>query len=171
MFSKKTAVLYFKNQNFQLIDIPYGNQQFSMTVLMPSQNYSVNNLIENIKMDSLNFWLQKSYSYSPELELPKFDMKWKKDLLDDVKSMGMQTSGFPYLFEENLSLEISHIVHQSYIAVDETGTEATAATAVQIGVTALPPTPAIKINRPFIYLIREKHTNAILFMGQMIHPQ
>ncbi len=170
MLSKGATVSYFGNQNFQLIDIPYGNQQFTMTVLMPSQNYSLNNLLETLKMDSLNQWLSKSSSLTPQLELPKFEMKWKKDLLDDLKSMGMPTTGFPYLFKENLPLEISGVIHQSYINVDETGTEAAAAIVVEIGFTSAPLPQTIKINRPFIYLIREKHTNAILFMGQMIMP-
>jgi serpin B len=74
------------------------------------------------------------------------------------------------LFNDPKSLNISKVIHQSYIEVNEEGTEATAATSVEIGITAVEPSAAIIINRPFIFVIREKHSRAILFIGQFLNP-
>ncbi|GHN01277.1 serpin [Cytophagales bacterium WSM2-2] len=171
MHSKESKILFFQNDNFMLVDIPYGNEQFSMSILMPTGNYSVNSLTSILKQDSLEKWLDHSVSISPQLELPKFKMNWKKELKNVLSGMGMKLTGFPHLFEEPLSLEITSVLHQSYVDVNEQGTEAAAATTVTIGVTSVGPPPVIKINRPFVYLIREKHTNATLFMGQMFSPE
>jgi len=166
MFSKGAKIEFFQNSNLKLVDIPYGNKQFSMTILMPSANYSINELTKSVTADSLVTWLTKSDTLTPLLEIPKFKMSWKKDLKRDLVHLGIDTVGFPYLFKENLLLEISRVIHQSFIDVNEEGTEAAAATIVEINQSTAPPPPlTIKINRPFIYLIREKHSNAILFMG------
>jgi serine protease inhibitor len=173
MFSKGATISYYANSNLTLIDIPYGNQQFMMTVLMPTANYSVDQLARNLNADSLSSWLNYARSITSQLELPKFTMRWGKDFLDDLKAMGMRTSGFLYLFKDDLPmLEISRVIQQSYISVDEVGTEAAAATYVAITMTTsgVPQPETIKINRPFVYLIREKHTDAILFMGKMLLP-
>lgn len=174
MFSKGTKISLYQNQNLSLIDIPYGNQQFSMTVLMPTSNYSINQLVQTLNVDSLNSWLNKSDTLKPQLELPKFKMNWGNDLLNDLTNMGMLTTDFPYLFKDIPAddLAISKVIHQSYIDVNEKGTEAAAATAVGIELTSAGPSKpiTIQINRSFIYLIREKHTNTILFIGQMFLP-
>lgn len=170
MHSRKSKVAYFQHRNFTLIDIPYGNEQFSMTILIPTEGSTLNNLLSVTAIDSLDLWLSHSASITAPLEMPKFKMSWQKELLDDLEEMGMKKNGFPHLFEEQLPLEITSVIHQSYIDVNEQGTEAAAATSVTIGVTSIGPPSILKVNRPFIYLIREKHTDAILFMGQLISP-
>jgi serpin B len=90
--------------------------------------------------------------------------------------MGMEQSfgtsaDFSNLFEENLSLFISKILHQSFIEVDEEGTEAAAATVVEVSLTSVGGgKPTIMVNKPFAFFIREKHSNTILFAGKMIDP-
>ncbi|MBS1681505.1 MAG: serpin family protein [Bacteroidetes bacterium] len=169
MFSKETTVSYFTNSTFELIDIPYGNKQFTMTVLMPYTKHSINEILQQVTADSLNHWLSQTQSTTTQLEIPKFKMSWKKELLGSLINMGMQTSGFPRLFKENLPLQISGVLHQSLIDVNEEGTEAAAATVVTMLVSSAPP-KLTQINRPFLYMIREKHSNTILFMGQMMMP-
>jgi len=171
MFAKKVAMRRFENEALRLLDIPYGNEQFRMTILLPSGAKTVGDIAADLSAEQLNSWLAASDSIAPEFELPKFRIDWKRDVRDQLKSMGMKTTGFPELFEEDLDLEITRVIHQTYLDVNEEGTEAAAATAVGIGLTSAPPPPLrITIDKPFVFLIREKHTGAILFMGQYKEP-
>jgi serpin B len=86
--------------------------------------------------------------------------------------MGMKKSGFPKLVQEPVPLAISRVIHQTYLDVNEDGAEAAAATAVGVWLTSMPSRPArITIDRPFLFMIREKHSGAILFLGQLIDPE
>jgi serpin B len=96
-------------------------------------------------------------------------MKWKEDLKDNLSEMGMHMTGFPNLIQEAVPIEISEIVHQSFLEVNEDGSEAAAATAVGVGITSAGP-PTITLNKSFIFFIRERHTGAILFIGQLVDP-
>ena len=98
-------------------------------------------------------------------------MTWKKDLKETLEEMGMKTEGFPGLFEEQLDLEITRVIHQTFLDVNEEGTEAAAATAVGIGETSAGPPTKITVDKPFIFLLREKHSGSILFIGQLIDPE
>jgi serpin B len=71
----------------------------------------------------------------------------------------------------NRELTISDILHKAFVSVDEAGTEAAAATAVIVGLTAIPEQPVqVTVDRPFIFLIRDIQTGAILFVGQVVNP-
>ncbi len=170
MLSKGAKIQYEVNNNVQLIDIPYGNGQFRMTILVPTAG-SLHELSESLTAAQLSNWLNESDSVSVELEMPRFKMTWKEDLKETLRKMGMQMSGFPKLFEEQLPLAISRVVHQSFLEVNEKGSEAAAATAIGIGYTSAPPKPTrITIDKPFLFFIREKHSGVILFSGQLVDP-
>ena len=103
--------------------------------------------------------------------MPKFKMEWKKDLKENLIEMGMAMSGFPNFFEEPLPLEVGKVIHQSFIEVNEQGSEAAAATAVSMELTNVAPAiQRIQINKPFLLIIREKHSGVILFLGQLTDP-
>lgn len=170
MFSKGVSLSRYYHEDFTLIDIPYGNEQFRMTLLVPSSAQHFSDLIHSISAGSLAQWLEQSDTLTCELEMPKFKMTWKNDLKEPLGAMGMQMHGFPDFFEEPASLAISKIIHQSFIEVNEEGSEAAAATAIGIYVTSLPMPDRITVDRPFLFLIRENHSGVVLFMGQFVDP-
>lgn len=169
MFRPNGTLSYFRNMEVELIDLPYGNEQFRFTVLLPSENHSLEELSASLDAATLMEWLGKAHERNSELELPKFKMEWKQDLLGILEDLGMSTSGFPHLLQTPDELAISRVIHQTFVDVNEKGTEAAAATAVGIELTNSAP-GKIQINKPFIFMIREKHSNTILFMGSLQHP-
>jgi serine protease inhibitor len=172
MFSNGAKVARYVNADLQLVDIPYGNGQFNFTVVLPNDPAQLDDIINNINAEQLSSWIDQSDSITIELELPRFKMEWKNNLLEELESMGMKKSGFPKLVQEPVPLAISRVIHQTYLDVNEDGAEAAAATAVGVWLTSMPSRPArITIDRPFLFMIREKHSGAILFLGQLIDPE
>lgn len=171
MFSEGVKMKFYADEKIKLVDVPYGNGQFNLTILMPNEPTGMKSLIHNLSAEDLSYWLSQSNEITAQLQLPKFKMEWKKDLTKLLSEMGMKMQGFPNLFEEQLNLEISTVIHQSFLEVNEEGSEAAAATAVGIVLTSIDPRPTtIAVDKSFIFLIREKHTGMILFIGQLIDP-
>jgi serpin B len=170
MHAEKANVLLHEDQDVQFIEIPYGNGEFNFDIIVP-KSLTMNELAGWLNTTRLNHFVNEADSIVIELEMPKFRMTWKDNLLESLQSMGMHSIGFPNLIEEQLPLEISRVVHQSFIDVSEEGTEAAAATAVGVSFTSVPAgPPKITIDEPFMFLIRNTHTQAVLFMGQLIDP-
>jgi serine protease inhibitor len=168
MYADEVSLKCFSNEQVQLIDIPYGNEQFRFTILMPQGETKLADLSQMLDADILDIWLSKSFGKTTEFEMPRFKMEWKRDLLSVLEDMGLHAAGYTELTQDDLDYGISCIIHQSFIDVNEVGTEAAAATAIGIEVTSLP--EILRVDRPFIFLIREKHSNTVLFMGQFISP-
>lgn len=172
MLSKGATINWFSNEALQLLDIPYGNEQFRFTIVLPHNADQLDEVINKLSGDELNSWLSQTDTVSVELELPRFTMKWKKDLKETLMEMGMRMSDFPNLFEQPLPLEISRVIHQTYLDINEEGSEAAAATAIGVQLTTAPAKPTrITVDKPFLFMIREKHTGVILFMGELVDPQ
>lgn len=174
MYSEGVEILYAVNEEVQLIDIPYGNGQFSFTILFPTENHTVNELAESLSSDDLNTLLMDTSSIAVELYLPKFKLEFKQLLNDVLIEMGMgrafDGADFGRLFEDHTGAAISRVIHQSFLEVNEEGSEAAAATIVEIVETSGGPPSAIHIDRPFLFFIREKHSQTILFSGKLIDP-
>jgi serine protease inhibitor len=170
MFSEGATVHYFADANVRLIDIPYGNEQFNFTVIVPNDESELISIANELTASQLTEWIGSSDSVSVELELPKFKLEWKNDIKENLAAMGMPMANFPRLFQTPIANRISRVIHQSFLEVNEVGSEAAAATAIGIEFTSAPPVPArITIDKPFLFLIREKHSGVILFMGQMVN--
>ena len=174
MTASNESVLVSEDDNVSMIDIPYGNGQFSMTILLPKVGFTTSGIRAALSSEYFDALLDKSSQSNGELKMPKFKLNWKEKLNDQLINLGMgvafsDLASFPYLFNDPIPLSISKVVHQSYIDVNEEGTEAAAATTIEIIGTSVEPS-AIIINRPFIFVIREKHSKAILFIGQLLNP-
>jgi serpin B len=109
--------------------------------------------------------------------MPQFKFESQFSLKDTLAEMGMRDAFSPEDADfsgmtGNPELFISDVVHKAFVAVDEAGTEAAAATAVIVGTTSVPTEPPVEvtIDRPFIFLIRDIQTGAILFVGRVLNP-
>jgi serpin B len=119
-----------------------------------------------------------SWDSEVALSMPKFEFRTQAGLADALKAMGMATAfdsdaaDFSGMTKQE-KLFISDVIHEAYIAVDEKGTEAAAATAVIMRTAAAPmPTEMIelRIDRPFLFALRDRDTGAVLFLGRVTDP-
>jgi serpin B len=173
MTLNKGKYLYYQDADQQVIDLPYSNRQYSMTILVPKENRTIHDITNNLTNTQLNAWLANADSTGLELHLPKFKLEYKKELRETLTQLGMgeafsNQANFNRMLADNGQLAISEVMHKTFLEVNEEGTEAAAATSVGIVVTSLP--PSIRVDRPFVFLIREKSSNAILFIGQLMNP-
>jgi len=147
-------------------------------VLMAKDGKDINELIDELTASDFESIVSDASAVSASLYFPKFKMSYKQPLNGVLTNMGMEDAfdpskaNFSELFTDDLNLYISRILHQSFIEVDEKGTEAAAVTLVEISFTSFDPNQpmVIRIDRPFVYFIREKNSNTILFSGKMINP-
>jgi serpin B len=142
-----------------------------MVVLMPPAG-SFETFEQNLTAASLETHLAALRSEQLELSLPKFELRTNKSLSKSLIDLGLGaafgTSGDFSRMSTEAQLGISDVVHQSFVKVSETGTEAAAATAVIIGVTSVPQTRPVVIDRPFVFAIRDDATGAIVFLGRVV---
>jgi serpin B len=169
---------YFKGAGFEAIELPYNQGNFVMSVLLPDAGKSVGDIIPLLSQENWNTWSKQFADRDIQLQLPKFKYAYEeKQMKPILSSMGMgvafdaDQADFTRINPEG-GLYISRVLHKSYIATDEEGTEAAAVTAVEIGVTSAGPDQVyhFTVNRPFIYFIQEKSTGTILFIGTVMNP-
>jgi serine protease inhibitor len=180
MMRQEKEFSYFENDLFQAVDLPYGNEKFSMTIFLPKLGVGTDSLISLFSQENWNSWLSSFASDSGKLYFPKFTLEYKIKLNDVLTALGMGIAfdqyqadfgGIADLTQILGNLYISEVLHKTYIKVDEEGTEAAAATSVGIGMTSLPPAGFVmRVDRPFVFAIRENHSQTILFMGKIVEP-
>ncbi len=164
---------YAQSNGCQAVDLPYVDGNLSMLVLMPDAGTfdSFLSTLTPTRLDDITSQLTNTYI---DLSLPKFTFNTAAGLKTILSSLGMIDAFDPNNADFSgidglRDLSISSVVHQAFIGVDEKGTEAAAATAIIIGVTAAPP-PAlvVTIDHPFLFLVRDRQTGLILFMGKVV---
>ena len=169
---------YYSNGDLRITELPYGNDKFSMMILLPGDNTEVNDMVDDISMDNWNQWISDMDTVGLDLQLPKFSFEYKTLLNDALINMGLGiafsgAAEFPLMVEESQSLYISRVIHKTFVDVNEKGTEAAAVTVVEIRETSAGPGSAVPfvVNKPFLFVIREKTSNAIVFMGKVGEPE
>lgn len=172
---------YAQGDGFQVAEFPYAGSQFTFTVILPDDGQfdAIEAGLDSAMLDAAIGQLATGREVL--VYLPKFEFSYDASLVEPLESLGMTDA-----FDDNLadfsgmlgegapdSLVISDVLHKAFISVDEEGTEAAAATAVIMGVGAGAPTEEpleIRIDRPFLFLIRDTQTGAVLFLGRVMDP-
>ena len=169
--------VYTSNEDFTAVELPYGDSTFSMVVMLPSGEKEVSDLVAKLDVAHWDSWFDSSGLTGVQVELPKFKYEFKELLNDPLKNLGL---GLAFSEEEADftrinpagNLFISRVIHQTFIDVQEEGTEAAAATIVEISLTSAGGSPIyFKADKPFLYLIKENSTGAIVFIGKVGKPE
>ncbi len=174
MMEIKSNFMYSNNNLMQIVELPYGGERYSMLFMKPDPNYNCDDIINAFSTSNLNTWIDgMNLVEDMTVKLPKFKFEYEKKLNDILADMGM-----PEAFTSNAdftninaagNLFISRVKHKTFIDVNEKGTEAAAVTSVGISFTSMP--EAFVADEPFLFIIREKESNALIFMGKVEEPK
>jgi serpin B len=171
MMNMTADLPYFANAQFQAVELPYGDADFSMAILLPNPQTPIDSLVADFKQENWPLWVKSFVKQTVNLSLPKFTLEYDLTLNDVLKALGMAIAfsgraDFTKMYKQG-GLFISEVKHKSFVEVNEEGTEAAAATVVVIGRTSM---DVMRVDRPFIFVIRENHSGTILFVGKVIDP-
>jgi serpin B len=174
MMKQTSDFKIFTGEGFVLAEFPYGQGNFVMDVFLPDDNNGVNSMVLLIDDNSYKRWLNQLGERKTDLTFPRFKYGYKKQFKDILTDMGMGiafTDNADFSNISDIPLLINDVTHQAFIETNEEGTEAAAATIVDIGLTSMPlPNFILNIDHSFLYIIRETTTNSILFMGRVVDP-
>ncbi len=168
---------YYADETVQIIDLPYGAGNFSMTVFLPRDAEILDDFIENIDQIKWQSYLSNLDTSGVLLELPKFKLEYKLIMNQVLKNLGMGVAFVPGQADfsrivDDIELFISKVLHKTFVQVDEEGTEAAAVTVVEISFTSIKPNGNLmRVDRPFMFVLRERQSGTILFMGKILNPE
>jgi serpin B len=168
----------------QILSLPYSNdssgrtpQGVSFVVILPHAGTDLSVLASSLTAERLADWLNKLDITLVNVYLPKFRVEQRYLLADTLKALGIKDAFNPNRADFSgmdgaRDLSISKVIHQTFVDVDEKGTEATAATVVEMLFTGhmQPVTAEFRADHPFLFLIRDNASGSILFLGQLANP-
>lgn len=165
---------YYQNDMYQVVDLPYGDSLYSMTVILPSTADGTDLLAQNLDEAQFNSMLSNLSVRKGLLSLPRIEVGYDTMLNRVLEGMGMKAAfspeyaSFPDICR-GIPTYISYVQHLSYLKVNEEGTEAAAVTVVGFGATSGRGSAGfvMKVDHPFLLVIHERSSNAILFMGKI----
>ncbi len=166
---------YLENDDFQAIDLPYGDEAFRMTIFLPKPDRNIDALVNTLDEQNWQSWLTAFSSDSVFLQLPTFKLEYEIKLNDILKALGMEVAftgqaDFTRMYKPG-GLFIDYVKHKTFVEVNEEGTEAAAVTVVAIAESASINQPKImRVDQPFLFVIREDHSQTILFIGKIVEP-
>ena len=175
MMNQTEIFPYARLDGYQALEMPYKGHELSMVVLLPDQE-RFEEFEAGFSLDTLQTTLASLSPHNLDLNFPKFEFDASFQLADTLDGMGMHDAFIEGVadfsgMDGTRDLLITDVIHKAFVSVAEEGTEAAAATGVVVGVTSMPPEPVeVKVDRPFIFLIRDIETGAILFMGRVTNP-
>jgi serpin B len=174
LMSQVETLGYSRGEGYQVVELPYVGQEMAMVILLPDMGM-FETFEKGLTSDRLSETLDDLSHQSVALRMPRFEYESEFRLKETLIKMGMQAPFSEADFsgmDGTRDLFISEVVHKAFVSVDESGTEAAAATAVVMRFTSAPDTPVeMTVDRPFIYMIRDLKTGTILFVGRVLNPE
>ncbi len=167
---------YMENEDLQMLEMFYEGQDLSMLLLLPRKK-DISSLESKLSLETLEGWKRELKEERVDVYLPRFKIETKYFLKDKLEAMDMAVAFTPQANFSGINgrkdLFIQQVIHQAFIEVNEEGTEAAAASGVLIGRTAYIPEKKFifRADHPFIFLIQEKSSGAVLFLGRLYDPR
>ncbi|MEN3185262.1 MAG: serpin family protein [Atribacterota bacterium] len=176
---QKGKFRYTENDRLQAIRLPYGDQSFSMYIILPREMDGVEELLHSLRVSDLEGIIQRMSEQQGELYLPRFTITFEAVLNEVLKNAGIQdafdemNANFSGMLPIPPVAYISEVKHKSVLEITEEGTEAAAATSVTIILTAAPPEEpfVMRLDHPFLLCIRDERNGLFLFVGVVIDPE
>lgn len=178
MMARSGRFLYLENEQFQAVSLPYGKGQFTMEVFLPRQDITLAAFEKTLTADNWQTWISQFRPRRGALQLPRFRVEYDVSLQEALEALGMAVAFDPDRADFSRMTDgnafISEVRHKTFVDVNEQGTEAAAVTSVRIQKRSavIDPEPPFQmtVDRPFVFVIREQQTGAILFMGAITDP-
>jgi serine protease inhibitor len=170
---------YYENEQFQAVNLPYGSERWSMYIFLPKGHTNLADFSKTLTVENWQTWIQGFRVQSGYVQLPKFKTEFSTDLKDSLTALGMGQAFDPYNADfsnlsKDMQMVISQVKHKTFVEVNESGTEAAAATSVIVVPTSaqIPEKPFnMIVDRPFFCAIRDNETGTVLFMGHIQNPE
>jgi serine protease inhibitor len=174
MMNRSGRMRYHSGQLVEIVDLPYGWDRYSMAVLLPREGVTLAEARNALLSDQWGLWLDALIETEMDLQMPRFTLEYETSLREMLRKMGMELAFDPENADfsginPDRELYVTDVKHKTYVKVNEEGTEAAAATSVEMGTTSMP--PVMRVDHPFIFVIHEHNTGAILFIGQVTDPE
>lgn len=180
LMHQKCDLKVLRKEGFQAASMPYKGGGMSMVILLPGEVDGLPALEEQLNAQNLGQWLaelDKTMPQETDIYLPRFKVETGYDLVDPIQALGVHDA-----FEADVAdfrgmgwpkgdLWIAQIKHKAFVEVNEEGTEAAAATAVEMVTKAAMPRPPFRADHPFLFVIRDNQTGAVLFLGRLVNPK
>ncbi|MGG6293465.1 serpin family protein [Leptolyngbya sp. AN02str] len=176
MMRQDGGYLYLENNQFQAVQLPYGNGRLSMVIVLPQQSLGLDTFLSILTPDNWQTWQEQFSFRAGAIQLPRFKSEFSVNLNTALQAMGMDVAFDPSAADfSGLSAEptyVSRVQHKTLIDVNERGTEAAAVTSIGVTTTSMPMNPfQMTCDRPFFYAIQDNETGSILFMGTVVNPE
>jgi serpin B len=176
LMHRHAKMRYLATPEFQAVDLPYGRDAFAMTVLLPAQGTDVETFAASLTAAAWAQWEKQFHTADVDLYLPRLTLTYERRLNDDLKALGMRQAFVPDGADftrmspapTGNHLFIDFVKQKTYVDVNEEGTEAAAVTAVGVRVTSAPQTATMRVDRPYLFAIRERLSGTILFIGKVV---
>jgi serpin B len=174
LMHQENPLPFCQTDDFQAVDLLYGNGAFAMSVLLPTAGRTAAGVLAGLDPAKWRIITECFSEADVTLTLPRFRLEYDRKLADDLTALGMGIA-----FDESRAdlsriadvsperLYITRVEQKTFVEVNEEGTEAAAATAVGVGVTSAPQVFTMRVDRPFVFAIRERLSGTVLFLGLM----
>lgn len=176
MMSQTKTMPYARGEDYQAVELPYDGGELSLVLLLPDSG-DFKRFEGSLSRDRVEAALKSLQPTPVALTLPKFTYQSSFSLAKTLSGMGMPSAMTPGQadfsgIDGSRDLFVSDVIHKALVVVDEKGTEAAAATGAVIGLTSAPAAQpvTITVDRPFVFLIRDVETGALLFVGRVLNP-
>lgn len=191
MKSDKLELRYAETDDLQIVGLPYGpsateegkpgpKSKVFMWLVVPKEGKSLDNVVKSMSSEEFKKLKDNATRIKGVVELPRFKMKYRKELQDDLPKLGMvdafsgaaaNFAGFEEKADGRGRLFISRVIHEAIIEVNEDGTVAAAATVVEMKRSAPPRSFRVRCDKPFMLAVADEHTGSIMFVGTVYQPE